>query len=441
MSKIILDRFRIFTGENAKSFFRGYVVIEDGIIAKVAQGEMELSDFPPGCVYIDGKNKIMMPGLINCHTHVYSALARGMALSYFTPKNFKELLEQLWWKLDRNLNEDAIYASAMVSAVEMVRNGITTFIDHHSSPNCISGSLRKLSEAMVDSCGLKGIFCYETSDRDGKNISEQSIQENISFSEYAKTRKGLIAGLFGIHASFTLEEETMKKIAETGLPVHVHIGEAIEDGELHKKIFSLTATERLDKFSVLKPGSLLSHCINVEADDLEIIKERKCNIVINPQSNMNNGVGLPDFENFGKIGINVLLGNDGYGYDLTRDIRVLPLSQRLLRHDALNFSMEDLFEVVFKNSSEYVSGIIGSDIGRIEEGYQADVITFDYREPTEITPDNFLSHYYFGIIENCKPVDVISRGVFLKKNMEILLPERDIFEYSKKIAAEIWRKM
>jgi len=439
--KLLLNNFRIFTAESCEDFFTGYVLVEGEVIREVGKGSYPIERIPPDCVYIDGDEKILMPGLINCHTHMYSAFARGMGIKFFSPDNFRQLLEQLWWKLDKTLNEKTVFYSGLISAVEMVKNGVTTFIDHHSSPSAVRGSLKYLAKAIYEICGLKGIYCYETSDRDGEDVCKMAIEENMEFHELSKAYDDKIGSLFGLHASFTLSEDTLQRVSEADFPIHVHVGEAPEDGILHQKEFSMTPVERFEKYSILKSNSLLSHCINITEKDLNIIKSNNCLIVLNPQSNMNNGVGIPDYYRMKDHGIKILLGNDAYGYDFSKEIRLLPLTQRYLYEDTRKFDMNELYEVVFRNSSEYVSNILGSYIGVIKPGYKADIITYDYNSPTPITPENFLSHFYFGIIDNFKPAWVISNGRILKNENKICLPEKEIFEETRLLSEKIWRDM
>ena len=439
-NKKLFQNFLIFSGRDPFDFFRGSVLVEDGEIAHVYRGDdvPEVADTE----VINGNGNVLMPGFINSHTHIYSTFARGMGFSPFNPTSFKELLEQLWWRLDRALTLEDIYYSALVASLEMVRNGITTFVDHHSSPNAIKGSLNEIVKACVQEAGMRGIVCYETSDRDGEDAKIKAIHENIQAQSLPKRYPDKAAALFGLHASFTLEEETLKTCSENGYPIHVHVGEGPEDGPLHLEKYGITPLERFDHFGLLNKKSLLVHCLLIQNSDLSIIKKNGANVVFNPQSNMNNGAGLPDYEQFKKLNIPVNLGNDGYGFDLSRDMRILLLSQHLIKKDPTAFSTEDLFDVVFKNNAEYVSDILKTKLGKIEEGYRADFVIFDYFEPTLMSGDNFLSHFYFAIMENCKPRDVLVDGEYLLRNGSFTkLDEQEVFTESKKQSEDLWKRI
>jgi cytosine/adenosine deaminase-related metal-dependent hydrolase len=196
-----------------------YVLFEDEIIQV---GPMD--KFPGADEITDAIGCVLMPGLLNAHAHIYSTFARGMSVP-FDPKSFQDILDQLWWKLDAKLDKESVYYSGLVSACECIQNGVTTVIDHHASGLYIKGSLNELKRSVCDEMGLRGIFCFETSDR--FDIDE-CIEENIEFASHKSER---CAGLFGMHASLSLSDDTLRKISQkTGdIPVHVHAAESIED--------------------------------------------------------------------------------------------------------------------------------------------------------------------------------------------------------------------
>ncbi len=438
--KKLFKDFMIFSGCDPKDLFTGSVLVEQGTIIEIFKDDERCQEID--VEVIEGNGKLLMPGFINSHTHIYSTFARGMGFSPFNPVTFKELLEQLWWLLDRALTLEDVYYSALTASMEMVRNGVTTFVDHHSSPNAIKGSLFQIVRACIQEAGMRGVVCYETSDRDGEKAKREAIEENLDAQSLIEKYPERAAGLFGLHASFTLKDETLAACAEIGLPIHIHVGEGPEDGKLHIEKYHISPIKRLEHYGLLDSRSLLVHCLHVQDSDLPIIAQNGSSVAFNPQSNMNNGVGLPDYSKFSKRNIPVNLGNDGYGFDLTRDMRMLLLSQHLIKNDPTAFSVEDLFEIVFKNNANYVSKILQTKVGKIEKGYKADFVIFDYQPPTPMNGDNFLSHFYFAIMENCKPEDVVANGDFLLRDWNFIhLDEKEVFVVSKKQAEALWKKL
>ena len=376
----------------------------------------------------------LLPGLVNAHTHVYSTFARGIMIP-FNPKSFKDILTQLWWKLDSKLDMEATYYSALVSSVEFIRNGITTIIDHHAS-GVIRGTLETLKKAIVDEMGLRGIFCFETSDRFDV---DEAIEENLSFSR-KKDEKS--AGLFGLHASLSLSNETLEKISKVlgDLPIHIHVAESEEDEEDALKKYGVRVVERLEKYGLLNENSILAHCVHINEKEARIIAERKCFIVVNPTSNMNNAVGLPDLKLFEEKGIRVLLGNDGLGYNLTRDMMNLYFSQKLLHKDPAYFSLSDLWKVL-KNNYELAGRILGVKLGKIERGYEADMITLDYIPPTPLNENNIHGHVFFGMFDNWKVKDTIVAGEYLMKDYALRVGVGSIFKKAREIAEKVWNRL
>jgi cytosine/adenosine deaminase-related metal-dependent hydrolase len=232
MSKILIEKARIWTNGDGL-IESGFVLIEGDKIARV--GEMEDCPKPPeGAETIDAKGRLLLPGFVCAHTHLYSALARGLALPGVSPSRFGEILEQFWWRLDKALDPESIYYSALIGGLGFVKSGVTTIVDHHASPNSIRGSLKAIKKAVVDELGLRASLCYETSDRDGPKAAEEGIAENIEFFDYAQAEgDDRLSALIGLHASFTLSDATLKRLKrelgqrEAGF--HIHLAEGPED--------------------------------------------------------------------------------------------------------------------------------------------------------------------------------------------------------------------
>src|SRR5215510_4277296 len=184
---------------------------------------------------IDLGSRLVIPGMVCAHTHLYSTLARGMPAPPRQPSNFKEILELVWWRLDRALDEETIYWSAMAGALDAARAGATCLFDHHASPSHIDGSLQIVREA-IERIGLRAVLCYEVTDRGGTNERNRGIDENRAFlnatksiSDNSSTRLALFRGLVGAHASFTMSDESLEMCAslmrEFDAGIHIHVAE------------------------------------------------------------------------------------------------------------------------------------------------------------------------------------------------------------------------
>lgn len=421
-----LINVNIFNFDSLKE--KCYVLFDKQIIEL---GSME--NFKGADEVYDCNNQILMPGLVNCHSHIYSTFARGW-ITEFNPKTFVELLEQMWWKLDKVLEEKDIYYSGLVSGIEFIKNGVTTVVDHHASGK-IKGSLSLLKRALCDYSGIKGIFCFETSDRFSL---DECIEENLDFN---KNNSNMAKGLFGMHACLTLSDESLKKIADKsqGIPIHIHVGESDEDNIESIKKYNKTPIERLEEYGLLRENSILSHCIYLSENDMEILKKHKVYVALNPTSNFNNAVGLADVLELEKRNIKCLLGNDGLGFNLTRDMVNLLFGMHLKYKNPTAYSLVNLKKVI-ENNYEYASRILNCKLGKIEEGYEADFLTLEYNAPTPLTENNLLGHFFYGILDNFRPKNVWCNGKIKLKDYKVLQDEEKIYEEARKIAQEIWDK-
>lgn len=383
---------------------------------------------------------VLMPSLVNAHTHAYSALARGMPLKGFNPKTFKQVLEQLWWRLDRALTKEAAMMSAYVAGIESLTSGVTTIFDHHSSPMFVKGSLDVLKHVLVDTLGLRCALSYETSDRNGERVKRSAIEENLRF--YHEYRSPKVRGFFGLHAPFTLSDETISEVAKITqkdqIPIHVHVSEGIEDFEDARKKGSLPI-ERLEP--AITPNSILVHGVNLQLEEFASLSEKSVWLAFNPQSNMNNAVGLPNWELAKKHGISAVLGNDGFGYNLVFDIRALVLSQKLRARSTTAFGFDDLRSVIFENNYKLASSVFEASLGKIAEGYQADMVVVEYEPPTPMTNENFLAHFFFGMLESWNPSSVFIAGRELVQDGKLItLDVSDIYKRAVEVSKKLWTR-
>jgi len=419
---------------------RSSILVKDGIISEVGDFE-KLKALLPGAEVIDGGGKIALPGFINAHTHLYSSLARGMPIKG-APSSFREILEFIWWKLDRVLEPEDIYLSALVGLIGAVRCGVTSLIDHHASPNYIKGSL-DLIEKAVREIGLRAVLSYEVTDRNGKKGALEGIEENVRFARKIKDDDKIRAS-FGLHASFTLSTETLKlcREAESDLNIgfHIHVAEEIEDLEDSLKKYGMRTVERLDREGVLKDRSLLIHTVHIDESEIDIIEKRGVSTVHNPSSNMNNAVGYPPLPAMLKRGLKVGLGTDGYTQHVLGELRAAIV---LMRHATGNPSIgyPQAYSMVFENNPAILGQFFGGKFGKLEKGYRADFILVDYTPPTPFTGDNLLGHLVFGFLP-LKVTDVFVGGEAVMRNGKLAnIDEASVLEKARIRAREIWRKL
>lgn len=384
---------------------------------------------------VDGAGAIVMPGLVLGHTHIYSTFARGWNVPY-KPSSFQDILDQMWWKLDGALGKEEIYYSALMSGRDYLKNGITTLIDHHASGKMITGSLEVLKNAIVDELGLRGIFCFETSDRFDVDAC---IDENMMFfKKMADLESCKVAGMLGLHASFTLGDESLLKLSKTpsNMPLHVHVGESSEDVEWTKSHCNQTVIERFQRYGLLRENNLYVHGNHLEDKDFDLIKDTGGLMAFNPSSNMNNGVGLPPYDAVTKKKIPWIVGNDGLGSGIARDLQTMIFGVNL--QGPGHCDLEQVHRSIL-NSYEYVSRLLGCDIGCLEAGYEADIMLIPYDSVTPMDAQNVFGHFIYGILEQMHPREVWVAGKQKVHNFKMTKKIEGQADAARKCAASLWQ--
>ncbi len=426
----------------------GALLIEDGIIKGIGKTE-ELRNKYPDAEFIDAEHRLVMPGFLNAHMHLYSTFARGMSLKGKAPKTFKEILEKLWWKLDKNLTtKEEIYYSAVVPLIEGIKSGTTGIIDHHASFGLIDGSLDILEKAAKD-IGVRSVLCYETSDRWGKALRDASIRENVRYisrvkknaREYGET---LTSATFGMHASLTLSDETLEKSKreadDLGVGFHIHVAEGIEDVEDALKKSGKRVVERLNDFGILGDKTLAIHCIHVNEKEINILRDTNTMIVHNPESNMNNAVGVAPIMEFFKKNILTGIGTDGYTPSMFESAKVSYILPKLHYRDP-RVGGKETEEMLFKNNSKIFAKFFDRPVGVIEKGAYADIILLDYFPPTPFNESNAFYHFIFGMRENMVNTVMVNGRIVMKDHKMRGIDEKEIMAKSREVAKKFWEKM
>ena len=308
----------------------GGVVTDGGKIVEVGT-TADLKAKYPQAEFVDARGGVIMPGLINAHTHIYSALARGLSIDGYNPTSFYEVLDGQWWYIDRNLDLEATKASAQALVIDSIKQGVTTIFDHHASFCEIPGSLMKIAEVTKE-FGMRACLCYEVSDRDGEEKSIQSVQENKDFIDWCeKNPSDMLKAMFGGHALFTISDKTFDRMvaANNGrVGYHIHVSEGMNDVYDSLQNYGRRPVQRLQDHGILGPKTILGHCIHVNTAEMDIIKATDTMCVNNPESNMGNAVGISPVLQLYKKGILIGLGTDAYTNDMLESIKVALCSQR-----------------------------------------------------------------------------------------------------------------
>lgn len=469
MNRTLVEGGLVFTGEEVLA---GATVVIDGervarvIPSRSVDGSGRPGDGPRlpgdgggrrgegGCLPRDGDSvvhasgRLVTPGLVNAHTHIYSALARGIHLKDPAPGNFREILERLWWRLDRALGPEEIRLSALLHGIESLRSGVTTIFDHHSSQRSIRGSLATISGAL-DEIGLRAALCFEVSDREGSDAARDGIEENLSFARDLLAQSApLRAAHFGLHASFTLSDRALKlcreslagTVGEGVLGFHIHLAEDGIDQALTRERHRQSVVERLRQWEILGPRSLCVHGVHLEEREREILAGSGTWLVHCPESNMNNAVGAVRLSDMREAGVRLALGSDGFTANIARECLTAHLLQSHIRSDPRAGYLE-VPSLLHGGNAALAAGVFGEGVGKIVEGGPADLVLWDYLPPTPLDRTNLYGHLLFGLVDARASSVWIAGRCVLRHGRVVGVDEDEVIRGCEKGARQLWERL
>ena len=440
---LLVGNGRVFTQDASNPYLKdGAVVIENEVIKEVGPFD-RMKEKYPDAEFVDAHGQLIMPGFINAHTHIYSGLARGLAIDGNNPTNFYEVLDGTWWKIDRHLTIDGTKACAYATILDCIRDGVTTIFDHHASFCEIPGSLFAIRDVAKE-LGMRACLCYEVSERDGAEKCEQAIRENADFITWAeKENSDMIKAMFGGHARFTISDRTFRKMVEandgrTGF--HIHVSEGMNDVWDSLQNYGCRPVERLLNNGILGPKTLLGHCIHLSGSEMDMIRETQTMAVNNPESNMGNAVGCAPVLQMLDRGITVGMGTDAYTHDMLESLKVFLIIQR---HNAQmpNVAFGEALQLLLSNNPKICSKYFEKPLGVLKEGAAADVIVMDYKPFTPIDENNLGGHMIFGLMgKNCRTT-IINGKVLYKDRAFVGIDEEKINAWTMEQACRLWGEL
>jgi putative selenium metabolism protein SsnA len=421
-------------------------LLSGGLVARSLAGPIEKSDLvvedgrvggdPGGAERIDVSGCVVVPGHVCAHHHLYSHLARGMPGPAPAPTSFLEILERVWWRLDRALDHETIHLSALAGAVEAVLAGTTTVLDHHSSPEAIDGSLDGVAEGLVEA-GVRGVVCYEVTDRHGPSVGDRGVSENARF--LASNRHALVRGMVGAHASFTIGPATMDALVaaarDAGAPIHIHLAEDELDERDSLDRYGVRVARRLERAGALAEGDLVAHGVRLDGEEIALLRSSGAWLAHNPRSNMNNGVG---YAPAARMGERVALGSDGIDGDMFAEARACYLRAR-----EADLSTAPSLALDRLATGAAVAGASFGEplLGKLEPRAPADLAVLEYGAPTRLDSSNLAGHYVFGLGSRAVR-DVMVAGRWIVRNRRHrLLDEDELAARCRGAAERLWRNM
>jgi putative selenium metabolism protein SsnA len=443
---MLITNAKIITWGTPNQILEDHAVRIDGQkISRIEPQNQLLKEFPTDEV-LDAKGQLLLPGLICAHTHFYGAFSRGMAIPGAAPADFPQILQKLWWPLDQSLTLEDVKYSTLVCLVDAIKHGNTTLFDHHASPNAIDGSLDVIAEAIMQS-GLRGVLCYEVTDRGGEERAQKGIKENTRMIEKVKSGnfEGRIKTNFGIHASLTVSEKTLdncRKAADGKTGFHIHVAEHPVDEYDSLQKTGKRVIDRLSCHEMLGPDTIIVHGVHMDMKEVEMLAHTKSWLSHQPRSNMNNAVGMADIDSILRIGVKVCLGNDGFSNAMWDEWRTCYLAHKLWNRDPQRMNGNYVVEMAAYNNAKLASHYFQGEgaIGTIEEGAQADLILVDYAPFTEMTAGNLPWHILFGFRDSMVTMTMAAGKVLMKDRQLSSLDEEAIAVRASELSKYVWKR-
>lgn len=441
MSLLITNATLITWEDPNRLIENGALYIEDGTVRDLGPAHTLAARYSQAEV-LDARGQFAMPGGICAHTHFYGAYARGMAIPGPAPRDFPEILRRLWWPLDKALDEESVRYSALVCLVDAIKHGTTTLIDHHASPNFIDGSLDVIAGA-VERAGLRAVLCYEVTDRDGPEKAQAGIAENVRFLRRA--RPPLVGATFGLHASLTLSDETLRACLRaadglnTGFHIHVAEHEADQDDSLDK--CGQRVVQRLYRLGILGPKTITAHAVHVTPEERDILKQTGTWVTHQPRSNMNNAVGAAAIDAMLADGMPVALGNDGFSNNMWAEWKAAYLLHKVMHRDPRLAPGDAIARMATVHNARLAEVFFpGQRIGQLVPGAAADVILVDYHPFTPVTAGNLPWHILFGFEASMVTTTVVAGRIVMRDRALLTLDEAAVAAAARELAPGVWER-
>lgn len=384
--------------------------------------------------------RLIAPGFINGHTHMYGVLSHGITMEAEVSE-FSSFLEAFWWPLVENrLDHELVEKTTRWACLEMIRSGITTFLDVLEGPNSIPGAL-EVEAGVVREAGLRAILSFEACQRISRENGQMGLEENAAFVRRYNHPGNIIQGMISVHTLFTADREYLlqaRNLAdELGCDIHMHLSESLFEPNWSLEKYGRRPVAVYDDLNYLGPNVLASQGVQLEPDEIDILARRGVRMVHMPLSNCEVGGGIAPVPELLAKGIPVGLGTDGYINNFFDVMRGTFLLQKAKHQDPMIMPAADVYRM---GTTMGARALGRKDLGRLAPGNRADLITINLDTPTPINSHNI----YEQLILFRNPIDLVDlmvNGTFLMKDRELLtIDEEKTRAEIREAAQQFWRK-
>ena len=429
MNNTILIKNALILNPNNFENKKQSLLIKDDLIAEIA----ETIDEGNVDKIIDAEGKILLPGLINTHTHLSMTLFRGLA----DDLSLDSWLNDHIWPMEANLNGDYCYIGALLGAVELIKSGTTTFSDMYFYMEDVARA--------VEDAGIRAVLSYGMIDFGDAEKREAEIEENLQlFKSCNGMADGRIKVFFGPHSPYTASEDLLIKVRELAdeynMGIHIHVSETEKEinDSLDEK--GLRPFEYLEKIGFLGPDVVAAHCVWLSDEEIEIIKKHDVKVSHNPCSNMKLASGIAPVSKLIENDICVSIGTDGASsnnnLDLIEELKTASLLQKVSTLDPKVLTSDEAITMATIKGAEALG--LENEIGSIEVGKKADIILIDTNSANMVPDSSSLSSNVIYSANGSNVDTTICNGKILMENKKLtVLDEQEIYDKARNAIKEL----
>lgn len=426
MADIIIKNGYILTMDPAQDDIkRGVVVIEDGIITQVSESTDETAD-----TVIDAKGGVVMPGLVNTHTHAGMTLFRGYADDLTLP----DWLENHIWPAEAQLTDNDLYIGTKLACLEMIRSGTTAFVDMYIHVDRVARA--------VEESGMRAALSYGMIDLGDETRAESELKEGRRFvKEWNGRADGRITTMYGPHAPNTCSREFLMKVKEQAkqdnAKIHIHVLETEAELNQMKEQFGMCSVNMLDEIDFLDNDVIAAHCVWLSDGDMDILNERGVNVSHNPVSNMKLASGIAPVPKMLARGVNISLGTDGCAsnnnLNMFEEMKTAALLHKVDTSDPTVLPAQQVLEMATINGAR----AMGINSGMLKVGCMADVIIVDMDKP-HLTPRyNVASHLVYSASGADVRTTIVNGKVLMDDYKVLSMDKQTVMEKAKDAASNL----
>jgi 5-methylthioadenosine/S-adenosylhomocysteine deaminase len=402
---------------------RGWGVrVLDGRVAAVGP-HVELRAAHPTDEVVEAAGRILLPGFVNAHVHLYGVLAHGIAVST-APDGFWSFLDDYWWpEVEDKLDHDMIAAATDWVCAEMLGSGTTCFYDILEAPRALPDALL-VEKEVVEGRGVRALLSFEATERAGTAVAEQALAENVRLIEATRDSE-LVSGLMCFHTTFTCSADYIRRAfdlaAELGVVTHAHCNEGVHEGEWCERNLGMRTLEFYDRLGVAGPDFLASQCVQLSESERRIVAERGVRVAHMPLANCEVGGGIAPVPELLSAGVTLGLGSDGYVNDMYEVMRGAFLLHKARLLDPGTMPASTVLGLATEGGARAL-GLEG--VGRLDPGWMADLQLIDARFPTPVTEHNLFDQVVLWR-NRSHVTDVMVAGAWRVRGGEVLGADLD----------------